>query len=96
MATATLTEKLQDVAATVREKVEDFDPEELLSVAEETARKLRDQAPVNELKARALDRIKQRPFAALGVAFVAGAALGAVAGRMCAVACQKTGDSMVS
>jgi hypothetical protein len=95
MATATLTEKVQDVAERFRERVEDFDPEELLSVAEETARKLRQQVPVQNLRAKAIDRVKGRPFAALGFAFVAGALLGVVVGRL-AAPCARTGDTLVS
>jgi ElaB/YqjD/DUF883 family membrane-anchored ribosome-binding protein len=96
MATATFSETVQGVAEDIREKIEDFDPEELLSVAEETARKLRSKMPVEELRGRAAECIKGQPFTAVSVAFVGGLLLGAVVGRLAGAPTARTGDSLVS
>jgi len=96
VATATLSETLHGVTEDIREKIEAFDPEELLSVAEETARTLRRKMPVEELRVKAADCIKGQPLQAVGVAFVGGLVIGAVVGRLLSAPRTGTGDSLVS
>lgn len=96
MATATLSETVHGVAQDIREKIEDFDPKELLSVAEETARTLRRKMPLEELRVKAADCIKGQPLQAVGVALIGGLVIGAVVGRLLSAARAGTGDSLVS
>ena len=95
MATATLSQKVQDAVENIRETLDEFDPEELLSVAEETAREFRSKVPVENLTGRAIDCIKAYPLQAVGVAFVGGLLMTAILGWLTAPAAQ-TGDSLVS
>lgn len=94
MATATLSEKVHDAAEHIREKLEDFDPEELLSVAEETARDLRRKVP--DLRGRAAECIKGQPLQAVAVAFIGGLLIGALVRGLARTSGVQTGDSLVS
>lgn len=96
MASATLSETVHGLTEDIRQKMEAFDPEELLSVAEETARTVRRQMPVEELRDKASDCIKGQPLKAVSVAFIGGLLIGAVVGRLLSAPRATTGDSLVS
>jgi hypothetical protein len=96
MATATLSEKVHDAAENIRERLEDFDPEELLSVAEETARDLRRKVPIGDLRGRAAECIKGQPLQAVAVAFMGGLLIGALVRGLTRASGVQTGDSLVS
>jgi ElaB/YqjD/DUF883 family membrane-anchored ribosome-binding protein len=87
---------VQDAVENIRETLDEFDPEELLSVAEETAHELRRKVPVEDLRGRAAECIKGQPLQAVGVAFIGGLLVGALVARLAAAPVPRTGDSLVS